>query len=106
MKEGLYEYLVMPIGLCTAPACFQRRMVQLLKPLIEEGFVEVYIDDILIYSESSEQHEEHLRQVLSILRENGLFCNLKKCQLFITQVTFISLIITPEGVSMDQDKVK
>src|SRR5689334_82835 len=103
-KDGLFEYLVMPFGLRNAPPCFARRMYELFQPLILKGFMEVYIDNILVFSQTPEEHENHLRQVLEVLLKNDLFCNLSKCKLFVEQVVFLGLVITPQGISMDQEK--
>jgi hypothetical protein len=66
-EAGLYEYMVIPMGLTNAPATFQRIMNHLLADVIKKGFVVVYIDDILIFSESIEEHVEHVKQVIAAL---------------------------------------
>src|SRR2546421_4994859 len=81
-------------------------MTKLLKPCIDEGFVEVYIDDILIHSTNEDDHKDHVARVLQILLDNHLFCNTQKCHFFVKRVVFIGLVITPEGISMDQEKVE
>ena len=78
-RYGLYEYLVMSFGLTNAPAYFMYLMNSVFMPELDK-FVAVFIDDILIYSETAEEHEEHLRVVLSRLREHKLYAKFSKCE--------------------------
>ncbi|QRV74613.1 Transposon Tf2-1 polyprotein [Ceratobasidium sp. AG-Ba] len=102
---GIFEYLVMPFGLKNAPACLQRMMNNLFAHLLGVTVV-VYMDNILIFSEKEEEHAEHVRQVLKILKDNNLYAKLSKCKFFVKRVVFLGLVITPEGISMEEEKIK
>jgi len=101
--SGHFEFLVMPFGLCNAPATFQREMNTLFGHL---PFVKVYLDDILIHSRTSAEHHHHLAQVLEILRRNKFQASLKKCQFWQSQVEFVGHIVTRGGLAMVQNKVE
>ena len=77
-RERHYEYKVLPFGLTNAPATFQTRINTVLREFLDK-FVVVYLDDILIYSENEEEHEQHVRQVLKRLTETGLKLKGEKC---------------------------
>ncbi|QRW12162.1 Retrotransposable element Tf2 protein [Ceratobasidium sp. AG-Ba] len=102
---GIYEYLVMPFGLKNAPAVLQRMMNDIFRHLLGVTVV-VYMDDILIFSEKEEDHAEHVKEVLKILRKNNLYAKLSKCEFFVKKVIFLGLVITPEGISMEEEKIK
>jgi len=103
-RYGHFEYLVMPFGLTNAPATFQAYINRALAGLVDE-FCVVYLDDILIYSDSREEHVRHVREVLARLRKFALYASLKKCEFFTTQVEFLGYVVSIAGVSMDPRRV-
>nr|CAD1817176.1 unnamed protein product [Ananas comosus var. bracteatus] len=84
-RYGHYEFTVMPFGLTNAPAAFMNLMNRVFRAYLDR-FVMVFIDDILVYSCSDEEHAEHLRVVLQILREEKLYTKLKKCDFLLQEV--------------------
>ncbi|KAF8750875.1 hypothetical protein RHS01_08951 [Rhizoctonia solani] len=104
-KYGLFEYLVMPFGLTNAPAAFQHFMNNLFRDLIDVTVV-IYLDNILIFSEDPKDHPGHVREVLSRLMKNQLFCKLSKCHFHVTTVDYLGIVISPAGFSMDQKKIE
>jgi len=104
-RYGSYEFLVMPFGLTNAPATFCTLMNDIFREWLDD-FVVVYIDDILIYSSSLEEHAKHLRKVFQRLRENKLYAKLEKCKFGVTEVDFLGHRITQQGLMMDDHKVK
>ena len=96
-RYGHYEFLVMPFGLTNAPAAFMALMNKVFQPYLDQ-FVIVFIDDILIYSKSQEEHEQHLRIVLQILREKQLYAKLSKCEFWLDHVVFLGHVISSHGI--------
>jgi hypothetical protein len=103
-KYGLYEFTVMSFGLTNAPAYFMYLMNNVFMDYLDK-FVVVFIDDILIYSQNEQEHEEHLRKVLQRLRDCQLYAKLSKCEFWINEVLFLGHIINQEGVAVDPKKV-
>ncbi|RFU73004.1 hypothetical protein TARUN_9252, partial [Trichoderma arundinaceum] len=104
-RYGLYEYLVMPQGLTNAPASFQKRINHVLKEYLDE-FVIAYIDDILIFSKTLEEHEEHVHKVLQKLQDAKLLVNPEKCAFHTQRVEFLGHIISPGEIQMDPKKLE
>jgi hypothetical protein len=103
-RYGHHEYLVVPFGLTNAPAVFMNLMNKIFMKYLDK-FVIVFIDDILIYSRNKEEHAEHLRIVLQILREHQLYAKFSKCDFWLDRVTYLGHVITKEGVAVDPKKV-
>ena len=104
-RYGHYEFLVMPFGLTNAPTASMDLMNRVFHEYLDQ-FVIVFIDDILIYSKSQEEHEEHLRIVLQILRERKLYAKLKKSEFWLNQVVFLGHVISKDGITMDPNKIE
>ncbi|WVZ80457.1 hypothetical protein U9M48_027928 [Paspalum notatum var. saurae] len=103
-RFGLYEYTVMSFGLTNAPAYFMNLMNKVFMEYLDK-FVVVFIDDILIYSKTEEEHEEHLRLVLQKLREHKLYAKLSKCEFWLDQVPFLGHIVLKGGIMVDPSKI-
>ena len=99
-RYGHFEYNVMPFGLTNAPAVFQHMMNDIFREHLDD-FIVIYLDDILIFSKNEEDHEKHVRLVLEKLRERGLYAKLEKCLFHQTEMKFLGLIATTEGLKMD-----
>jgi hypothetical protein len=103
-NRGLFEPLVMFFGLINSPATFQTMMNDIFRDLVAEGVVVVYLDDILIFTETMEQHREVTRRVLRLLEENQLFLKPDKCEFEQTKVEYLGAVISHNSVKMDPVK--
>jgi hypothetical protein len=103
---GLYEFLVLPFGLTNAPATFQRLMNEIFHDFIREGFVVVYLDNVLIFSRDEEEHYAHLPKVFQRLREKELFAKLAKCEFLCSELKYLGHIIGKDGLKVDPQKVE
>ncbi|XP_069145837.1 uncharacterized protein [Solanum lycopersicum] len=98
-RYGHYEFLVMSFGLTNAPAAFMDLMNRVFREYLD-SFVIVFIDDILIYSKTKEEHEQHLRLTLQVLRQHQLYAKFSKCEFWLRSVTFLGHVVSGQGVEM------
>ena len=104
-RYGLFESLVIPFGLTNTSADFKRFINGILRPFLDE-FCIAYLDDILIYSESMEEYRIQVRRVMEALSQVGLYLKPEKCTFHKTEVKYLGLIISAEGVKMDPKKIE
>ena len=102
---GHWEFLVMPFGFCNAPASFQRLMNRIFKDELN-SFILVYLDDILIFSRSIEEHWGHLRRALQRLRSAKSYGRLHQCDFLKNRVDYLGFVVSLEGVCTSPNKVK
>ena len=104
-RYGHFEYLVLPFGLTNAPATFMGLMNEVFRPLLDKSVV-IYLDDILIYSRTWEDHKRHIAAVLDRLREHQLYAKISKCEFGKSKVEFLGHVVSNEGVAVDFKKVE
>lgn len=104
-RYGHFEFLVMPFGLTNAPATFMRLMNSIFQDMLDDGVL-VFLDDIMIYAKTEEEHRRRLREVLTRLRKHKLYANKKKCKLWQTQVEFLGHIVDKDGLRVLPNKAK
>ena len=104
-RYGHFEFTVMPFRLTNAPVTFMDLMHRVFQPYLDQ-FVVVFVDDILIYSQSKEEHEDNLRIVLQALKDHQLYAKFSKCEFWLTEVRFLGHVVSASGVSVDPEKVK
>jgi hypothetical protein len=104
-RFGLYEYQVMPFGLTNAPASFQALINDTLKEFLDD-FALAYLDDVMIFSKTLEEHIKHVRRVLEKLREKDLPVKLSKCEFHKHRIAFLGYIVSENGLAPDPEKIK
>ena len=104
-RYGHFEFTVMPFGLMNTPTTFMDLMHRVFQPYLDKFFM-VFVDDILIYSQSKWEHEYHLRIVLQLLRDHQLYAKFSKCEFWLTEVRFLGHMVSASGVSVDPEKVE
>ncbi|GJW46868.1 putative reverse transcriptase domain-containing protein [Tanacetum coccineum] len=104
-RYGHYEFQVMPFGLTNTSAVFMDLMNRVCKSYLYK-FVIVFIEDILIYSRSKEEHEKHLKQILELLKKEELYAKFSKCEFWLPKVQFLSHVINSEGIHVDPAKIE
>lgn len=104
-RHGTFEYTVVPFGLCNAPSTFANFMNSVLAPFLDT-FVIVYLDDILIFSRTEEEHREHVHLVLDTLNKHGLVANPKKCKFHQRSIEFLGYTVSDKGVHTAADKIE
>ena len=104
-RYGHYEFTVMPFGLTNAPAAFMDMMNRICKPYLDK-FVIVFIDDILVYSKTKEDHSKHLRTILELLRQEKLYAKFSKCDFWLSEVQFLGHVVNANGIQVDPSKIE
>jgi hypothetical protein len=104
-KYGQYEFTVVSFGLTNAPAYFMNMMNKVFMEELDK-FVVMFIDDILVYSATTEEHEQHLRTMLERLSQHQLYAKFSKCEFWIEEVAFLGHVLFAKAVTVDPTKIK
>ena len=104
-RYGHFEFLVLPFGLTNAPATFMHLMHQIFREQLDQ-FIVIFLDDILIYSKNLQDHVDHVRRTLQILREHRLYAKVSKCAFFRHEVEYLGHVVTAAGIHPDESKVQ
>lgn len=104
-RYGQFEYLVMPFGLCNAPSTFQSYINNSLQEY-PDHFATAYLNDVLVYSETEEEHQEQVLKILKKLRERGLQLDIDKCEFSVSEVKYLGIYVGVNGIRMDPEKIE
>ena len=104
-RYGHYDFIAMPFGLTNAPALFMDLMHRVFRPYLDQ-FIIVFIDDILVYSRSEDDHSRHLRVTLQTLKDNRLYAKFSKCDFWTDRIQFLGHVVSAEGIAVDPSKVE
>jgi len=102
---GSFEPIVMFFGMTNSPATFQAMMNEILRDLINEGKVMVFVDDVLVGTETKKEHDEIVEEILRRLEENDLYVKPEKCVWKARKIGFLGMIIGPNGVEIEKEKI-
>ena len=105
-SEGSFKPTVMFFGLTNSPATFQAMMNELLRNLINMGKVMAFIDDVIVGTGTEEEHDEIVVEIIKRLEENNLHVKLEKCKWKVREVGFLGVVIGPDGIKMEEEKVR
>ena len=105
MRYGHFEFTMMPFGLMNALVLFMDLMHRVFQPYLDQ-FSIVFVDDIFIYSQFEEEHEDYLRIVLQALREHRLYAKISKSEFYVTEMKFLGHVVSASGVSVAPEKVE
>ncbi|GJU26445.1 putative reverse transcriptase domain-containing protein [Tanacetum coccineum] len=104
-RYGHFEFVVMPFGLTNAPSIFMDLINRVCRPMLDKSVI-VFINDIIVYFKSKEEHEVHLREILETLRKERLYAKFLKCEFWLQEVQFLGHVINSEGLKVDPAKIE